>query len=335
MKYFTTIHDVKSPEALIQSALQLKQNPFGLKTYGKNKTLGLLFFNPSTRTRLSMQKAARNLGMDVIIINVGQDSWSVECEDGAIMNGSKPEHIKDLAAMLSIYCDILGVRVFSSLTNRQTDYNEKILLSFMRYCKIPVISLESATRHPLQSLADVMTILEHNSKPKPKVVLSWAPHIKPLPQAVANSFCEWIPCLNAEFVITNPPGYDLSPEFTKGFNINHNQSEALQDADFVYLKNWSAFENYGAMPEVNDDWLFTMKKWQLTHHAKVMHCLPVRRNVEVPDEILDGEMSLIHQQAENRIYSAQVVLSELLGVDQIISMQTVNKNENEKEFMAC
>ncbi len=326
MKFFTTVHDVASPQQLLQEAIELKKDPFGFSELGKNKVLGLLFMNPSLRTRLSMQKAAMNLGMQVIVMNINQDSWTLEFNDGAVMNSTRQEHVKDAAAVMGLYCDIIGVRCFPSLTNREEDYSEKILLQFMKYCKKPFISLESATLHPLQSLADAITIKEFQKQKIPKVVLTWAPHIKPLPQAVANSFAEWMRFSEVDLVITHPEGYELQEDFTKGATICYHQTEALLDADFVYVKNWSSYNEYGLMPKVEEDWLLSEQKMKLTNNAHLMHCLPVRRNVEVPDELLDGPNSLILQQAENRIYSAQVVLKKMLETNYNKLQNVVEKN---------
>lgn len=313
MKYFTTVHDIPSVNNLVDEALLLKKEPFKHSSLGKNKTLGLLFMNPSLRTRLSTQKAAQNLGMNVIVMNINQEGWALEFNDGAIMNGNKAEHVKDAAAVIGGYCDIIGVRCFPGLADKKEDYSEKILLQFMKYCQTPLVSLESATLHPLQSLADSITIKEvFKENRKPKVVLSWAPHIKPLPQAVANSFSEWMIKSDVEFVITNPVGYDLCEDFTKGATVTHDQEEALKDADFVYVKNWSSYEDYGMMPAVEGDWLLNTEKMKITNDAKVMHCLPVRRNLELKDELLDGKNSLVLKQAENRVYAAQVVLKQML-----------------------
>lgn len=331
MKYFTTINDIKSSELLIAEALQIKQNPFGFSHLGKNKTLGIIFMNPSLRTRLSTQKAAQNLGMNTVVMNFNQESWALEYNDGAVMNGTSVEHIKDAAAVMGMYCDIIAIRCFPSLTNKKEDYSEKILLQFMKYCNKPVISLESATLHPLQSLADVMTIEENKPlNKKPKVILTWAPHIKPLPQAVANSFCEWIKQRDVEFVITHPKGYELSEDFTHGVSITNNQDEALADADFVYIKNWSAFNDYGTMPEVKDNWLLNETKMNLTNKAYLMHCLPVRRNIEVIDSLLDSNQSLILKQAENRIFAAQAVLKQMLETNYHVKeeyISTINELE--------
>lgn len=313
MKHFTTIYDVANPNQLIEEALQLKKTPYAYSTLGQNKTLGLIFLNPSLRTRLSTQKAARMLGMEVIVMNLDKESWAIEWNDNVIMNGNTVEHIKDAAAVLGSYCDIIGMRAFPSLTDKKLDYSEKLLVQLMKYCNVPVISLESATLHPLQSLADAITIKENwDQQQKPKVVLTWAPHIKALPQAVPNSFAEWMTKLDVEFTITHPHGYELCDDFTKGASIEYNQEEALKDADFVYVKNWSSYSNYGAMPEVKDNWMMDLKKYTLTNNAKIMHCLPVRREVELSSLLIDHPHSLIQQQATNRVTAAQVVLKNML-----------------------
>ncbi len=311
MKNFTSVNDIEDPMALVNEAITLKNNK-EQSTIGKNKTVGLLFFNSSLRTRMSTQKAAQNLGMEVMILNVNNDGWALEFEEGAVMNNKTVEHIKDAAAVMGLYCDILAIRCFPNLENKEEDYADKIIGQFIQYAKVPVVSLESATRHPLQSLADMITIQEHKTKDKPKVVLTWAPHIKPIPQVVANSFAEWTLASGYDLTITHPEGYDLSEEFTKGATIEYNQEKALQDADFVYVKNWSSFTDYGKVLPVEEDWMLTNEKLKETNAAKVMHCLPVRRNVELSDEVLDSENSLVLQQAENRIYAAQTVLKKIL-----------------------
>ena len=279
--------------------------------------MGLLFLNPSMRTRLSTQIAAQNLGMEAMVFNASQDGWSLEFDDGAVMNGTTAEHVKDAAPILGNYFDILGVRTFPSLKSRDEDYSEKVLQQFVKYAGIPVVSLESATVHPLQSLTDIITISEHlpiKNKQKPKVVLTWAPHVKPLPQCVANSFSEWVNAWgHAEFVIANPAGYDLDARFTNGATVTNDQAYALKDADFVYVKNWSSYTDYGKIIPVEHDWMLTNKKLEVTNKAKVMHCLPVRRNVELSDEVLDSENSIITQEAGNRVWAAQTVLSEILN----------------------
>jgi N-succinyl-L-ornithine transcarbamylase len=271
------------------------------------------------RTRLSTQIAAQNLGMECIVFNVGQEGWALEFEDEAIMSGSTVEHVKDAAPIMGKYFDILAIRTFPSLKNREDDYSELYIKQFIKYAGIPVVSLESATLHPLQSLTDIITITEElkkskSKKQKPKIVLTWAPHVKPLPQCVANSFAQWVNAWDkSDFVITHPEDYELSEEFTKGATIIHDQEEALKDADFVYVKNWSTYNDYGKIYTNDPKWQLKKKRWSLTNKAKVMHCLPVRRNVELSDEILDGKMSIVTEQASNRVWAAQAVLSEILN----------------------
>jgi N-succinyl-L-ornithine transcarbamylase len=291
----------------------VKQNISANAELGKGKTIGLLFLNPSLRTRMSTQRAAYNLGMNVMVLNLDKDSWQIEFEDGAVMNSDKSEHIKEAAGVIAQYCDIVGVRCFPGLTGRDKDYSEYILGSFIKYCNKPLVSLESATRHPLQSFADVITISEnHKKSTPPKVVMTWAPHIKALPQAVPNSFAEWAVASGAEVVIAQPKGYELCNDFTKGAQIVYDQDEALEGADFVYVKNWSSYHDYGAMPEVKENWLLNEQKLRITNEAKIMHCLPVRRNIELSDAIIDGPHSLIQQQAGNRVIAAQTVLKKIM-----------------------
>ena len=319
MKQFISVNDARKIDTLILSALAYKANPFSDKSLGTNKRIGCLFLNPSMRTRLSTQIAAQNLGMECIVFNVGQEGWALEFEDEAIMSGNTVEHVKDAAPILGNYFDILAIRTFPSLKNRDDDYSELYIKQFIKYAGIPVVSLESATLHPLQSLTDIITIQEHlnNSRlgaaGKPKIVLTWAPHVKPLPQCVANSFAQWVNAWGrSDFVITHPEDYELSEEFTNGATILHNQEEALKDADFVYVKNWSTYNDYGKIYTNDPKWQLKKKRWAVTNNAKVMHCLPVRRNVELSDEILDGEMSIVTQQASNRVWAAQAVLAEIL-----------------------
>lgn len=312
MQQFLSVKDAGNLPALIQEALELKKNVNGFTTLGKNKTIGLLFLNPSLRTRMSTQRAAYNLGMNVMVLNLDKDSWQIEFEDGAVMNGNKSEHIREAAAVIAQYCDVVALRAFPGLVDRDKDYNEEILSIFMKYCNKPMVSLESGTRHPLQSFADMISIAETKTVERPKVVLTWAPHIKALPQAVPNSFAEWTIASGAEVVVTQPEGYELEESFTRGAKVVYNQNEALKGADYVYVKNWSAYKEYGAMPEVQGDWLFTPEKLALTNNAKVMHCLPVRRNVELPDAIIDGPNSIIQLQAGNRVIAAQTVLKKIL-----------------------
>ena len=320
MRNFISVNDVKDIDALVQKALAYKSNPLKDKTLGADKRIGCLFLNPSMRTRLSTQIAAMNLGMEAIVFNVGQEGWALEFEEEAIMSGSTVEHVKDAAPILGKYFDILAIRTFPSLKNREDDYSELFIKQFIKYTGIPVVSLESATLHPLQSLTDIVTIQEiHFNSPlgaggKPKIVLTWAPHVKPLPQCVANSFSQWVNAWGkADFVITHPEDYELDEQFTEGAKVIYDQEEALKDADFVYVKNWSTYRDYGKIYTNNPKWMLTNKRWQLTNNAKVMHCLPVRRNVELSDEILDGPMSVVTQQAANRVWAAQAVLAEILN----------------------
>ena len=303
-------------DELVSQALEFKKNPLLSNQLGKGKRIGLLFMNPSMRTRLSTQIAAQNLGMEAIVFNASGDGWQLEFEDGAIMNGTTVEHIKDAAPVLGSYFDILGVRTFPTLKNRADDYAEKVINQFVQYSGIPVVSLESATVHPLQSFTDVITITEQlliNKIARPKVVLTWAPHIKALPQCVANSFAEWMNAWGkADFLITHPEGYELNKKFVQNAQVVHNQDEALEGADFVYVKNWSSYQDYGKVIPVQEDWMLNNNKMSATNNAKVMHCLPVRRNVVISDEVLDGENSIITRQAGNRVWAAQTVLSEIL-----------------------
>ena len=319
MKQFISVKDVTDINALVQKALQYKANPFADKRLGANKRIGLLFLNPSLRTRLSTQVAAQNLGMEPIVFNVDKEGWALEFTEGAIMNGTTVEHIKDAAPVLGNYFDILCIRTFPSLQNKKQDYSETIIHQFIKYAGVPVVSLESATLHPLQSLTDIITIQEsihanaQLKNKKPKVVLTWAPHIKPIPQCVANSFSEWMTAWDeANFVITHPEGYELDAAYSKGATITHNQEEALKEADFVYVKNWSSYHDYGKLLTTDESWMLTNAKLAVTNNAKVMHCLPVRRNVELSDEILDGNNSLVTKEASNRVWAAQAVLSEIL-----------------------
>lgn len=311
MKKFTSVHDVKDLKALVDVAKTLKVDPFANRQLGDNKTLVLLFFNPSLRTRLSTQKAGENLGMSVITMNAAQ-GWKLEFEDGVVMNTDKAEHIREAAAVISQYADIIGIRTFPSLTDREKDYQDFILHKFIDCASVPIISLESAIRHPLQSLADVLTIEEYKKQAKPKVVLSWAPHPRALPQAVGNSFAEWILAMDYDLTITHPKGYELHPQFTQGAKINYDQANAFQNADFVYAKNWSAYEYYGQILNQDDSWQITPDKMALTNQAYFMHCLPVRRNVVVAGAVLDSPQSLAIEQANNRTYAAQAVLKNML-----------------------
>lgn len=314
MKKFVSAHDVADLTSIVAQALRYKSDPHADSNLGAGKRIGLLFLNPSLRTRLSTQVAAQNLGMEAIVFNVGQEGWALEFEEEAIMSGNTVEHIKDAARVLSLYFDVLAIRTFPSLQNRDDDYSELFINQLIKYAGIPVVSLESATLHPLQSLADLITIQETWRSPKkPKVVLTWAPHVKPLPQCVANSFSQWMTAWGGcDFIIAHPEGYELAETFTKGATILHDQKQALAGADFVYVKNWSTYTDYGKIYESDPSWMLTNQHLSNTNDAKVMHCLPVRRNVELSDEILDGPNSLVTQQAGNRVWAAQSVLAEIL-----------------------
>jgi N-succinyl-L-ornithine transcarbamylase len=317
MNQFTSVNDVQDISQLVNDALALKQSPYAHQHLGKNKTLGLVFLNPSLRTRLSTQKAALNLGMNVMVMNMDKEGWALETQDGIVMNGTTVEHIREAAAVMGQYCDILGLRSFPKLVSREEDYNEDFFNKFIKYCKVPVVSLESATRHPLQSLADLVTIKETwKGATKPKVVLAWAPHIKALPQAVPNSFAEWMCKAQEEgmldFTIAQPEGYELSEDFTPGANITHNLDEALAGADYIYVKNWSSYKEYGKVLPYPEGWMLNNDKLKETNNAKVMHCLPVRRDLELSSEILDGPNSLVIHEAGNRLWAAQAVLKQML-----------------------
>lgn len=312
MKHFLSIENIKNLQKTVQQAIDLKKNPMQYKRLGEGKTICLLFFNNSLRTRLSTQKAAQNLGLNVIIMNFGNEGWELEFEEGAVMNQNKSEHIKEAAKVIAQYCDIVAVRAFATLTDKEKDKAEVVIKSFKKYAGIPVVNMESATEHPLQALADAITMEEFKTKHKPKVVLSWAPHPKALPHAVANSFIQMMQLQDADFVITHPKGYELDSKITKNSVIEYNQDKAFENADFVYVKNWSSFNNYGKIENNDINWMITSAKMKLTNHAKFMHCLPVRRNVIVTDEVLDSDNSIVIHQANNRTYSAQIVLKKIL-----------------------
>jgi N-succinyl-L-ornithine transcarbamylase len=312
MKLFSSVNNVTDINQLVKQALQLKANPYAHQQLGKNRTLGLIFLNPSLRTRLSTQKAALNLGMNVMVMNLDKEGWALELNDGVVMNGSTVEHIREAAGVMGQYVDILGIRSFPSLKDREKDYSEEVFNKFVEFCGVPVVSLESATRHPLQSLADLITIEELKTTERPQVVLTWAPHIKPLPQAVPNSFSEWMCKADVDFVITHPEGYELNEDFTQGARIVHDQDEAIAGADFIYVKNWSAYEPYGKVIGSHDDWMLTPERLDITNNAKIMHCLPVRRGLELSPEILDGPNSLVVHEAGNRVWAAQAVLKQML-----------------------
>ncbi|WP_185871407.1 N-acetylornithine carbamoyltransferase [Blattabacterium cuenoti] len=314
MKKFFSVEDVINVYDLIQEALLLKKNPYDFQCFGKNKTIGLVFFNPSLRTRISCQKAAFNLGCNTWILDVHKDSWSIEMNDGSVMNFTQ-EHIKEAISVMSMYCDILAVRTFPNLLDRNYDYKEIIFNKILEYSKVPVVNMESATLHPLQSLADVITIAEYTYffKKKCKVVLSWAPHVKSLPHSVANSFAQWISKIEQiDFTIVCPERYNLYKKFSDGAYTTHDQNEAFINADFIYAKNWSSYLDYGKILCKNSDWMITENKMKLTNKAKFMHCLPVRRNIVVEDSVLDSQNSIIFQQAKNRIYASQIIFLKML-----------------------
>lgn len=312
MKKFTSVDDILDLDELILSAKKIKSAPLENSELGKNKTLGLLFFNPSLRTRLSTQKAALNLGMHCIVMNLNTEGWSLEFEDGTVMDGNKAEHIKEAAQVISQYCDVIGIRSFPTLTDKEKDEEEQVINAFVKYSTIPVISLEGATEHPLQAVADALTIQEYKKKRKPKVVLTWAPHPKALPHAVPNSFAKIMKLSEYDLVITHPEGYELNPEITKGATITNNQDEAFKNADFIFAKNWSSYNDYGKILSNDKNWTVTSEKMALTNNAKFMHCLPVRRNMIVTDEVLDSENSIVIPQANNRTFATQAILKKIL-----------------------
>ncbi|WP_108422647.1 acetylornithine carbamoyltransferase [Flagellimonas amoyensis] len=309
MKHYLSINDIDSLPDWVDEAINLKKDPYQFEGLGKRKTLCLLFFNNSLRTRLSTQKAAMNLGMEVMVMNFGSEGWALEYGDGTIMDKGTSEHIKEAAQVVSQYCDIVAIRAFAGLEDKIKDEAEEVINGFAKYASIPVVNMESSVGHPLQALADAITLAENKTKDRPKVVLSWAPHPRALPHAVANSFVEMMKRQDAEFVITHPEGYELNPEITQGCRIEHDQDKALENADFVYVKNWSSYTDYGKIVSKDPNWTMTKQKLGT---AKFMHCLPVRRNVVVEDAVLDGTQSLVAQQAKNRIYSAQIVLKKIL-----------------------
>ena len=309
---YISIENIDSLQKWVKQALKIKKNPLKNKKLGKNKTLGMLFFNPSLRTRLSTQKAALNLGMNVMVMNFTNEGWTLEFGDGAIMDQGASEHIKEAAAVVSQYCDIIAIRAFAGLTDKEKDNAETVLTGFLKYATVPVVNMESATGHPLQSLADAITMEEHKTTHRPKVVLTWAPHPKALPQAVANSFVQMMQLQEADFVITHPKGYELNPEITKDSTIEYDQNKAFENADFIYANNWSNYNDYGKITNLDPNWTVNAAKMALTNNAKFMHCLPVRRNVIVSDEVIDSENSIVIEQANNRTYSAQLALQKIL-----------------------
>ena len=312
MNDFITLSDLPDFKQTLDLAMDFKKNPYKLNSLGKGKTLGLLFFNPSLRTRLSTQKAAQNLGLSTMVMNFSQESWALEFEDGTRMSGLRSEHVREAAAVVSQYCDMIAIRAFASLSDKGKDEAEVVLRSFAKYASVPIINMESSTAHPLQALADAITLNEFKTSHKPKIVLTWAPHPKALPHAVGNSFTRMVGNLDVDFIIAHPKGYALNPEITKGVKCLTNQDEALDGADFVYTKNWCSYEHYGQILRTDDKWMITSEKMKLTNNGKFMHCLPIRRNIVATDSVLNGTNSLVINQSENRIYSAQAVLKQLL-----------------------
>ena len=312
MKNYLTLEDIPNLQQAVNQVIDLKKEPYSNEHLGRQKTLGMLFFNPSLRTRLSTQKAAQHLGLKTMVMNFSNEAWALEFEDGTKMSGLRSEHIKEAAAVVSQYCDMVAIRAFASLSDKNKDEEEQVLNNFARYASIPVINMESATAHPLQALADAVTINEQGLAKRPKIVLTWAPHPKALPHAVGNSFSRMVQQLDADFVIAQPQGYELNPEITKNTPLIYDQEEALKDADFVYAKNWCSYSDYGNILRTDEQWMLTAKKMKLTHNAKFMHCLPIRRNVVVSDDVLDHSNSLVIEQANNRTYAAQWVLKQLL-----------------------
>ena len=309
---YLSINDIDNLSEWVNEAITLKKNPLKDQKLGKHKTIGLLFFNNSLRTRLSTQKAAMNLGMEPIVMNFGSEGWALEFEDGTVMNQGKSEHIKEAAQVISQFCDVIAIRAFASLTDKEKDLSEEVLIAFTKYATVPIVNMESSVGHPLQALADAITLEENIPKHRPKVVLSWAPHPKALPHAVANSFIEMMQKQDVDFVITHPKGYELDLKVVKNSKVEYNQDKAFADADFIYTKNWSSFNDYGKVISQDKNWMITVDKIAKTNNAKFMHCLPVRRNVVVADEVLDSENSIVIEQANNRTYAAQIVLKKIL-----------------------
>ena len=315
MRHFTSVTQLGDLKDALAAAKYVKENPFADQELGRNKTLLMIFFNSSLRTRLSTQKAALNLGMNVIVLDINQGAWKLETERGVIMDGDKPEHLLEAIPVMGSYCDVIGVRAFAKFESKEDDYNEVIVNQFIKYSGKPVFSMEAATRHPLQTLADLLTIEEHKKVEKPKIVLTWAPHPKALPQAVPNSFAEGINMTDYEFVITHPEGYELAPEFVGRAKVEYDQRKAFEGADFIYAKNWSAYsgENYGQILCTDRAWTVDSEKMALTNNAFFMHCLPVRRNMIVTDEVIESPQSLVIPEAANRVVSAQTILKEILS----------------------
>jgi N-succinyl-L-ornithine transcarbamylase len=312
MNSFLSLKDIEDLPALVEEALSIKKNPLSYSDLGRQKSMCLLFLNPSLRTRLSSQKAAFNLGLDTAVLDVGSQGWKLEFGDEVVMDGDKAEHIKEAAAVIGSYFDVVALRAFAKLEDRKEDYSELVIKTFQKYCPAPVINMESSTGHPLQAFADLITIEQHNKVDKPKVVLTWAPHPQSLPQAVANSFSEWMQAANFDLTITHPTGYELAEEFLGNASVEYDQNKAFKDADFIYAKNWSSYSDYGKVLSTDRSWMVSSEKMKLTNQAKFMHCLPVRRNIVVEDAVLDSPQSIVIDQAANRVTSMQTVLKNIL-----------------------
>jgi N-succinyl-L-ornithine transcarbamylase len=312
MRHFTNVKDIPDLKKAMAMAFELKKDPLKYIELGRNKTMILIFFDSSLRTRLSTQKAALNLGMNVIVLDINKDGWKLETQMGVVMDGDKAEHIREAVPVIGRYCDIIGVRSFARYKSKDEDYGEAILNQFIEYAGVPVVSMESATRHPMQTFADLITIEQYKTKARPKVVLSWAPHPRALPQAVPNSFAEWMLVADVDFVITQPEGYELAEEFTKGAKIEYDQKKAFEGADFIYAKNWASYREYGKILSMDKAWTVDEAKMKLTNNAKFMHCLPVRRNMIVSDAVIDSPDSVVIEEAANRVVSAQTVIKMIL-----------------------
>jgi N-succinyl-L-ornithine transcarbamylase len=314
MRTYTNVKDLGNLQEAVKEALEIKKNRFAYKKLGENKTLLMVFFNSSLRTRLSTQKAGMNLGMNTMVLDIDQGAWKLETERGVIMDGDKPEHILEAIPVMGSYCDVIGVRAFAGLVDKNFDYQETILNQFIKYSGKPVFSMESATAHPLQAFADLITIEEYKTKPRPKVVLTWAPHPRTLPQAVPNSFADFMNDADVDFVITHPKGYELAEQFVRGAKVEYDQNKALEGADFVYAKNWSAYQdpNYGKILSKDMNWTVSTEKMALTDNAFFMHCLPVRRNMIVTDDVIESPRSIVIPEAATREISAQMVIKRML-----------------------
>ena len=312
MRNFTSVYDLPSLDEALKEAFIVKKNPYDFQHLGKNKTMILMFFNSSLRTRLSTQKAAENLGMKVMVLDVNLGAWKLETERGVIMDGDKAEHLLEAIPVIGSYADVIGVRSFAQFENKADDYSENVLSQFVQYAGVPIVSMEAATRHPLQSFADLITIEEYKKVKRPKVVLTWAPHPRALPQAVPNSFVEWMRAADFDLVVTHPEGYELAPEFMGDAKVEYDQMKAFKDADFIYAKNWASYNDYGKILSKDMNWTVSDRQMAVTNEAKFMHCLPVRRNMIVTDDVIESPNSIVIPEAANRVVSAQAALKMIL-----------------------